>query len=401
MLGDCYGPEFFKDIKNSKIRSALTQIAEETKEDLDYYQDVLKAFGCKVIRPYLNKNDSILNYIDTEGGIQSSQGVPRSPLHPRDTQLVMGNKLLYTGKDHSSIHQTLQKYNPESLKIEGPITETMYLGYKGDDAPDWPDYEDYVTSYVTNTPISHIDNIQEEFNRIHKMEKNTGITFPISAPSITMVGQDVYIDTKDDDVNLSSHSKKIYNLKVKHYVDNLQEHFPDLRFNLLNIGGHNDGCFHTLKPGAILSLHEIQRYQNTFPDWDILYFQHEGTLKGFHEIKQKNGGKWWVPGQEQNDEFTYFVETWLNDWVGYAEETVFDVNVLVLDENHVCVNNMNNKKAIDFFKKHNIEPIHVPWRHRFFWDGGLHCITLDLYREGSKKDYFPERQNPIIDLGFS
>ena len=23
-----------------------------------------------------------------------------------------------------------------------------------------------------------------------------------------------------------------------------------------------------------------------------------------------------------------------------------------------------------------------------FWDGGLHCITLDLYREGEQQDYF-------------
>ena len=39
-------------------------------------------------------------------------------------------------------------------------------------------------------------------------------------------------------------------------------------------------------------------------------------------------------------------------------------------------------------KKHKVEPVHVPWRHRYFWDGGLHCITLDLYRDGVQKDYF-------------
>jgi hypothetical protein len=43
MLGDCYGPEFFRDIKNSKIRSALDKIATETKEDLAVFESVLKA----------------------------------------------------------------------------------------------------------------------------------------------------------------------------------------------------------------------------------------------------------------------------------------------------------------------------------------------------------------------
>jgi hypothetical protein len=33
----------------------------------------------------------------------------------------------------------------------------------------------------------------------------------------------------------------------------------------------------------------------------------------------------------------------------------------------------------------------VPWRTRNFWDGGLHCITLDVRRKASKLDYFPER----------
>ena len=86
--------------------------------------------------------------------------------------------------------------------------------------------------------------------------------------------------------------------------------------------------------------------------------------------------------------FIDFVETWLTKWVGYVEETVFDVNVLMIDEHHCCVSNQKNQKVNTFLKKHNVEPVYIPWRHRYFWDGGLHCITLDLYREGKQKDYF-------------
>ena len=25
------------------------------------------------------------------------------------------------------------------------------------------------------------------------------------------------------------------------------------------------------------------------------------------------------------------------------------------------------------------------FRHRFFWDGGLHCVTLDLVRDSKKE----------------
>jgi hypothetical protein len=28
-----------------------------------------------------------------------------------------------------------------------------------------------------------------------------------------------------------------------------------------------------------------------------------------------------------------------------------------------------------------------PLRHRFFWDGGWHCLTLDVKRKGGQIDY--------------
>ena len=104
-------------------------------------------------------------------------------------------------------------------------------------------------------------------------------------------------------------------------------------------------------------------------------------------MRNKVGGRWWLKGEEHNDELINFVNTWLNDWVGYVEETVFDVNMLSLDENTIICNNYN-KKAFEFFKKHKVEPIVFNFRHRYFWDGGVHCITQDLYREGTMEDYF-------------
>ena len=166
--------------------------------------------------------------------------------------------------------------------------------------------------------------------------------------------------------------------------------FEDWEVIIKPIQGHSDGNYHPIKPGAILSLHDVQTYSETFPGWDVCYLPDQSWAKvgGFWKLKQKNEGKWWLAGEEDNDEFTHFVETWLSDWVGYVEETVFDVNVLMLDANHCCVSNPNNEQVNAFLKKHKVEPVYVPWRHRYFWDGGLHCITLDLYREGTQQDYF-------------
>ena len=392
MLGDNYRSEFFRDIKNDRIRGSLQRIADETQEDLEYYEKVLKDFGCSVLRPELDRSDSIMNYINSDGKITmdgsliGSQGVPRSPLQVRDTQLVAGNKLYYTGCDHPSIKRCLDKYSTEyndSLAMLDPIadhpamTEDQFNLSKGSD---WLTYNEYTKSnYFQLVP----DFVKEEIcNRDYYRQS-------FQAPSITVVGNDIYIDTHD-----------LINRNDKSLAESL---FGDkFRLNWLSHGGHSDGCFHTIKPGAILSIEEIQKYENTFPNWNVCYLpgQSWGKVKEFTKLKEQTSGKWWVPGEEDNHELTYFVETWLKDWVGYVEETVFDVNVLVLDEHHVCVNNMN-PQVIEFLKKHNMEPVHVPWRHRYFWDGGLHCITLDLEREGTQTDYFPDRGiTGVIDHGF-
>ena len=41
----------------------------------------------------------------------------------------------------------------------------------------------------------------------------------------------------------------------------------------------------------------------------------------------------------------------------------------------------------DSLEKHKINPHVSNFRHRFFWDGGIHCNTLDIRRRGKKERY--------------
>ncbi len=319
MLGRSYYPEFYRDIKNVKVKDCLIRIAEETEEDFKYFEKVLKEWGCKVIRPELDIGENLQEWIDVGEKTNHKPGAfLRPPAQPRDAQLVMGTELLYTGGDHPAIRNRLKRYNNDDV-------------------------------FDLKTRI-------------------------FDAPTITCVGNRVYIDEKEIPEDL---------------IIIMKERYPEREFIHVKIGGHNDGCFHTLKPGAILSLLRYQQYEDTFPGWDVCYLPNQSwhMIRPFLYLKKKNKGKWWLAGEEKNNDFTDFVETWLTDWVGYCEESVFDVNVLMLDDKHVCVNGYN-KTVFDFLKKHNIEPIIVPFRHRFFWDGGLHCVTLDLYREGDMENYF-------------
>lgn len=383
VLGDCYPVSFYKDIKNEKIKSALTKITEETLEDLANFESVLKSFGCNVLRPTVDQNLSIMDFIN-DGKIKN---IPRSPLQPRDAQFVLGNKLYCSGKDaNGEFNVLLENYNKKDFDSYSTVPSDLSIKLTRDEfefiaGSDWLTYEDYLQPY-------YFEKIKPKIKDEY-MRRITRINLPVP-PSCTMVGKDLYIDIHIEDPI----SPQVF--------DYLKSNHPNMRINTLKIGGHNDGCFHTLNPGVIISVNDIQHYEKTFPNWDICYLENQSwkLVDPFVKMKKKVNGKWWVPGEEDNDEFINFVETWLNEWVGYCEESVFDVNVLMLDEHHVCVGN-HNETAFAFFKKHKIEPIIVPWRHRYFWDGGLHCITLDLYREGQMEDYFPDRTEEIVDLGFN
>lgn len=349
MLGRSYGPEYFEDIKDSKIRDCLQRIAIETEEDFQNYEKVLTDFGCEVIRPDLDPTDSIMNNLNADGGYDS---IIRPPAQPRDGQLVMGNEMLYTWNDHPAIKQKLDEYN---------CIDTYDYTRRN------RDYS--ITGRRTKSAI---------------LEPTPARASEFDAPVITCVGKHVY-------VNHAMVTDAGWNM--------LRTRYPDREFIHVPIKGHSDGAFHTLKEGVILSIMRYTQYQETFPGWDVCYLPNQSwdLVDKFIMLKKQNEGKWWLPGEENNVEFTDFVETWLSDWVGYCEETVFDVNVLMLDDKHVVVNNYN-EQVFAYLKKHNIEPIINQFRHRYFWDGGLHCITLDLYREGQMEDYFKNKAQPSKPL---
>jgi len=350
MLGKSYAPGFFEDIKNPKIRDCLQRIAIETEEDFQNYEKVLRDFGCDVIRPYLDPAASIMDNLNATGGFDS---LIRPPAQVRDGQLVMGNEMLYTWMDHPSIKQRLDQYNSVDM-FDYTI---QFNDYNTDGQVYWGKTE----PVPTPARVSEFD-----------------------APSVTCVGRHVYVN--HDSVTAAGWQW-------------LTSRYPDRKFIHVPIKGHADGAFHTLKEGVILSLLRYTQYQDTFPGWDVCCLPDQSweRMQEFGQLKAQNQGKWWLPGEEKNTEFTEYVEKWLSSWVGFVEESVFDVNVLMLDDKHVVVNNYNDQ-VFSYLKKHNIEPIICPFRHRYFWDGGLHCITLDLYREGSMEDYFSGQTQPISNL---
>ncbi|MEY4432727.1 MAG: hypothetical protein RLZZ44_857 [Bacteroidota bacterium] len=304
---------------------------------------------------------------------------------------VLERIAIETEEDYQKLIKLLESFN---VKVLRPEIQDSIEFYKKDKSylppPMTPrDYSAMIgtTLYWRNGKFLSNDFINV-FNDVKKQQNKIKVNSPrINSAMTTRIGKDLYFGTETEK---DYTDKKFLNSRIKEFSKNYRCHF-------VNTEGHSDSVFCPVVPGLIVSLKDIQNYEKTFPAWEIIYLPNEGRekIREFALLKEKNAGKWWVPGEELNDDFTEFVETWLHDWVGFVEETVFDVNMLVIDKNNVVCNNYN-KKVFDAFSRYNITPHIVNFRHRYFWDGGLHCITSDLDREGVMEDYFPDRGNESI-----
>ena len=363
-VGASYPPEFYSYIKNSKVRSVLERIAQETEEDYQKLIKLLESFNVKIIRTNV-ESENIFN----------KEKIPAPPMCPRDWTAMIGDTFympkhpraeewqIIRGSDWpETCPDSREEFNDLNIIVRTELSSRFNID----------SYSDFVGYHYL--ALSDVEKeIKSQNNKIvYNTATNTAMT--------SRIGRDLYFGTDSYDQDQQ---------QLKQQVEQL---FPDYRCHIVNTGGHSDATFCPVKPGLIVSLYDVPSYAETFPDWEVVYLpgQSWDAVRPFLDLKEKNRGKWWVPGEELNDQFTDFVESWLSHWVGYVEETVFDVNMLVIDEKNVICNNYN-EQVFAAFERHGVTPHIVNFRHRYFWDGGLHCVTSDLHREGVQKDYFSER----------
>lgn len=377
VLGQYYTADYFHEVDSRRIKSTLMQIADEIQQDLENFEVLLKSAGVQVLRPELPSYDEFWQHH------ANTQQFLIPPLQPRNCYSVIGRKIFRLQQANYYIDQCISRYNDQIVDLvdlnqvyfqqaiskhykcfaqEGIwYRQQKYLELAG---PDWPDFYDYVHGERSTVPfvqheLYHFDSVlQYESNDFHA----------IAGPNLFPTDNGLVIDS----------------VEYCDYEPWLREHvgYQDKIIKINTGGGHTDGCFSVLGHQVILGIDPLIDYQQAFPGHNVISLPNKNYMNhinGFREMQGKVRGKWWVPGQEHNDDFINYVEKYMSDWTGYVQETVFDVNVLSLDSNTVFVTG-NNADLLRQLLQHGIEPIVVPWRHRFFVDGGLHCITLDLWR---------------------
>jgi hypothetical protein len=328
IVGRVYTPNYFEHINDPVVKSQLTQILNESNEDLDNLERVIKEFGAVVCRPDLpeiNKWHLML---------ERFKEVPIPPLTPRDWQITLGDKLL------------------RLLNA--------------------PEMDSICAVYETDNPGCVIDPHKFRYNPSHTLANAV-------ASCIVRVGTDVFFDR----------SEWMTQDQMEWIRDNVLD--SRYRVHRCQTNGHGDAVFSILKPGVILSsMHDADiNYKESFPGWEVCKVK-ESTISAAMQVadfkQQSFNDRWYVQGVDPTSQFAAYVDTYLAKWTGFVKETVFDVNCLVLDESHVIFSSYN-KQVFDFCKQHNIEPIICELRHKYFFDGGISCCTQDIRRRGGLETY--------------
>lgn len=213
-------------------------------------------------------------------------------------------------------------------------------------------------------------------NQGHKVvsPKNQPINC-LAPPSLVRIGRDLYLDR-------DSHPD-VWGFVCEWMVDTSKNY----RVNISSTGGHSDGVFCPVAPGIIVSSHYKNQYQQSFPDWEVFKISNSNHSSNFNF----NENYWFVNENiDKNKKFNQYIQTRAAEWVGNFKETVFEVNMLVLDEKNV-VAMKDYPPLTKWLDDRGISVHFFDLRTRGFWDGGWHCLTLDICREDSKIDLFPQR----------
>ena len=202
----------------------------------------------------------------------------------------------------------------------------------------------------------------------------------LKPPSIVRLGKEILID-------IDSHSHS-WELIERDIFPEWQEQF---RIIACHTGGHSDSVFCIPQPGIIITSHWKHDYHE-FPGWEVykLPKQKQPNLDG------ENNQAWWIDNCDlSHPGFNHHIQTRALDWVGNAKETIFEVNSLMVNESLIITTGEPDKKTKEWLAVKGIDYIPMEFSARHFWDGGIHCLTVDTKRQGVQRDFFPERDQNI------
>ena len=364
LVGKTYPPEFYSWIQNSRTRDRFEKLACETEEDYQGLIRLLEKFGVAIRRPEIPSDHEQL-CIDGKW-IQP-------PTAPRDYFLMIHEEFWIPRVPNLShawsvfYRKHRQHGWPDIIRPRDAVTLL-------------PDHasallEQFAQFQITDQrhldhKLSFYQNVFDEIAQQGNAILHTDLDF-INGCFVSRIGHHLFFATQD-----------IYDDKQT-ILTEVNTLFSRTDNRVVDARGHGDAVYCPVCPGLIISLNDVPTYQDTFPDWEVVYLPPSdyAHMRQFEASMKHNKGRWFMPGFEKDTNLINMVDYYFDEWVGHVAETVFDVNLLMIDKKNVVASAENDVVA-QACARHGVEMHVVPFRHKYFWDCGIHCITNDIHRQG-------------------
>jgi len=294
------------------------------------------------------------------------QGYMSPPISPRDFMCMIDDKMYYPGlpnKNHAWADYCKDAKIQKTQNFESMSTAEQSVHREA-----WKSHEK-LDQKMWNKKIKFFDNIFWEVLNAG----NDVVASPIdyfNSSFVTRLDGMLILGTQDyydDNDAIHSQWKKM---------------FPDKNIHVKSTEGHSDGVFCPVTDELIVTAFPEVDYSDIFPKAEVVVVPQEVTLfdDKFKTALHLSEDKWLMPNMEHDKKLVDMVDHYFSSWVGSVAESSFMVNILMLDEkNAVC--STDNKDVREAMKRHGVELHVVPFRHKYFWDTGINCLTQDLDRE--------------------
>jgi glycine amidinotransferase len=335
IVGDSYSPGDLDHLLPNKSSSLFNRILEETKKDFDNLADFLTQGGITVTRPQVMKypNHVAMSGFDVK--------FPMGPTVPRDQYKVQGKTIVQT-------YTSLTDRYFDGLSYYKIFSDLFKQGYNWISQPSPP---------LVNVTPEDIWYVSGEIYHTRLQDRllfHTATMFP--------VGDKIIINSKGPGNALG--------------FEWLKRNLLDFKF-IENMGGDNYGH---IDHGFIMINDETVIHSGIH--WVPLALRHLKLIDVSEYVPKANTAQYKQDYINAGGRYTpAWMEKYLDNWRGYNQDVCFDLNVLIIDRNNIIFGRPL-PKLFQYLKTFGIESHVCEQRHMLYWEGGIHCSTLDIKRRG-------------------
>ena len=341
IVGDCYVPGDLDNFLPKDSISSFNRILEETKQDLDNLANFLKKSNIEVLRPNVIKFDHHIEMPSFDVRL------PICPIVPRDQYFVMGTDVIQTYTSYTDRYFDSLSYYDIFLSLfeqgynwlSQPLPMIQNLGTH----EHWYTNKNIYTDKLPNKLLWHTATMYKAGDSIIYNHYGPG-----------------------SNLGLDWIKKNLPNYK---FIQNTNTVFENY--------GHIDHGFLLIDDDTVI---------HAGIEWVPLCLRNKKLIDVKSYLPTINLDNYLNDYQSAEGRYSQaWLEKYLLNWRGYAQEVCFDLNVLILDSKNI-VFGRELPELFQYLKTHGIECHVVAQRHGLYWEGGIHCSTLDIKRKGIKRN---------------